>query len=223
MGLFSRISNLFKASTHGVIDRMEDPEAMLNQYLRNMESQMRKAEASVVRIMGTAKQLSAQINEEQELLEKYANHAVAAAQIGNEELARHAIVKKQQHAAKLEILNNEFAATSKSADELRQALQKMHEEYVAMTQRKDALIARASSHKAQKKVMKALRDMSSSDGVAAGFNRVEQRINNMGYEAMAYNELQQRNWDDELQRISDNKAIDDELQALKIKFVSNAG
>ena len=47
MGIFSRISTLFKAEANAAIDKMEDPEKVLNQTIRDMQAQLTEAKTKV--------------------------------------------------------------------------------------------------------------------------------------------------------------------------------
>jgi len=43
MGIFSRLSTLFRSEANAAIDKMEDPEKMLNQVIMDMSTQLNEA------------------------------------------------------------------------------------------------------------------------------------------------------------------------------------
>lgn len=43
MGVFKRIKDMTKASVNDMLDKVEDPIVMLNQYLRDMEAEIHEA------------------------------------------------------------------------------------------------------------------------------------------------------------------------------------
>ena len=47
MGIFDRLSTLFKSNINELISRAEDPEKMLNQLITDMKSQLVKAKQEV--------------------------------------------------------------------------------------------------------------------------------------------------------------------------------
>ena len=49
MSIFKRVRDITVASINEILDKVEDPVAMLNQYLRDMESEIQKAEVAVAR------------------------------------------------------------------------------------------------------------------------------------------------------------------------------
>ena len=49
MGVFTRIKDMTKASINEVLDKVEDPIIMLNQYIRDMEEEIAQAEVTVAK------------------------------------------------------------------------------------------------------------------------------------------------------------------------------
>lgn len=58
MALLRRLSRLFKADFHAVLDRIEEPEALLKQALREMEEQLLQSEITVKRLTLEQQQLT---------------------------------------------------------------------------------------------------------------------------------------------------------------------
>ena len=54
MGIFGRISTLFKAEANAAIDKLEDPEKILNQSIRDMQAQLAEAKTKGWNVSGTA-------------------------------------------------------------------------------------------------------------------------------------------------------------------------
>ena len=46
MALISRVSRLFTADVHAVLDRIEEPEVLLKQAIREMEDEVRRVSSS---------------------------------------------------------------------------------------------------------------------------------------------------------------------------------
>lgn len=58
MALIRRLSRLFKADFHAVLDRIEEPEALLKQAMREMEEQLLQSEKTVKRLTLEQQQLA---------------------------------------------------------------------------------------------------------------------------------------------------------------------
>jgi len=54
MGLFKRVSDNIRANLNSLLDKAEDPEKMLDQYLRDMEEDIADAEGAVARQLAVA-------------------------------------------------------------------------------------------------------------------------------------------------------------------------
>lgn len=99
MTILNRIHNLFKADVHGILDRIEDPEMILKQALREMEEQIdwnqRELEKLSVEIERQKKAKAWQQNQLKQIQEK-----ILTCLKSNEETLAKTLVKK-----KLEALN----------------------------------------------------------------------------------------------------------------------
>src|SRR6186997_3699740 len=58
MGLWARISRVFRASTGAAIDRIENPELVLQQTIRDMRDRVPELNNSVAQVMATEKLLA---------------------------------------------------------------------------------------------------------------------------------------------------------------------
>lgn len=63
MGVFKRISDMTKASINELLDKVEDPIVMLNQYIREMEEEIAKAEVTVAKQMANERRLKQRMEE----------------------------------------------------------------------------------------------------------------------------------------------------------------
>ncbi len=57
MGIFKRISNIFRSNVHDALDKAEDPEKMIKLMLINMKVSMNKSTAALARAMAQTKQI----------------------------------------------------------------------------------------------------------------------------------------------------------------------
>jgi len=71
MGIFKRMKTIAKADINGVLDKMEDPIAMLNEHSREIEQEMVKAQKALARQIFLEKKLSGLILEIVRAEERY--------------------------------------------------------------------------------------------------------------------------------------------------------
>lgn len=63
MGVFQRIKDMTKASVNDLLDKVEDPIVMLNQYLRDMEAEIHEAEVTVAKQMANERRMKQRVEE----------------------------------------------------------------------------------------------------------------------------------------------------------------
>src|SRR3989442_10636501 len=82
MGIFDRLSQLFRSNINDLISRAENPEKMLNQLIVDMRSQLAKAKQQVAGAIADEKRLAAQVDQEKKGAEDWERRAVLAGEGG---------------------------------------------------------------------------------------------------------------------------------------------
>ena len=80
MGVIQRFKDIMSANVNAVLDKAEDPEKMIDQYMRNLQDDLGKVKAETAAVMAEetrAKRELDECNQEVEKLQKYAEKAVA--------------------------------------------------------------------------------------------------------------------------------------------------
>jgi phage shock protein A len=151
-------------------------------------------------------------------VQKRQEQAVKALEQNNEDLARRALEDKKEHQTSLDEMTRQHDIAKTNADQLRNQLNDMKDEFNKMKNKKDLLIARAESAKAQKSINQAMSGFGTDNGTK-GFGRMEEKVLQMEAEAQASSELRSssQSLDDELDKLGGGSAVDDELAALKAK------
>lgn len=94
MTLITRIARLFRADLHAVLDRIEEPEALLRQAIREMEEEQAADEKRLQCLLREAGQLSARRDERNRALAALEGELDLCFAAGKDELAR-ALVKRK--------------------------------------------------------------------------------------------------------------------------------
>lgn len=108
MGIFRRIKNMMSANVNAALDDMENPGAMLDQYIRNMQNDLSGVKADTANVMAIEKGIERKIeliSKDIDSLQKYANKALAS---GNEDDARAFLTEKVNKEAELEELKSSY-------------------------------------------------------------------------------------------------------------------
>ncbi len=184
MGVFQRIKDLTKASVHDLLDKLEDPIVMLNQYLRDMEIEIHDAEVTVAKQMASERRMKQRLDELVRLGVDREGQAEHALRSGNETLARKLLEEKVQYSQQASSLAELHDQASGQVSELTAQLHEMKEEYYKLRNKRNELAARSQMAKARKQMAQVSTLHTIESGAASrGFHRMEEKILQMEAEA----------------------------------------
>jgi len=97
MGLFKRVGDIISANLNDMVERFENPEKMLKQAIREMETSIGEARREVVKAMADEKIVQRQLADHQRQADEWQARAVTAVEAGDDRLARRALLRKQEN------------------------------------------------------------------------------------------------------------------------------
>lgn len=141
MALITRITRLFTADFHAVLDRIEEPEILLKQALREMEEELAHGEQRVVLLHSEDKQLTAREADARDSLQDIEEELDVCFESGEEQLAR-AITRRKLETGRLaKTLATRRQRIRQTLDEQQHQLEENRARLVSMRQQADSLIA----------------------------------------------------------------------------------
>jgi len=150
MSIFKRVRDITVASINEILDKVEDPVAMLNQYLRDMESEIQKAEVAVARQDALEKKWKGLVEEMEDRAKKRDRQARLAVDVGDDRVARQALADKEYCQVKIGEYQAQYETAKEQKRSLSEQLQELKDKYYELRSKKYALVARANVASAKK-------------------------------------------------------------------------
>jgi phage shock protein A len=214
MGIIDRISQLTRANVNDLLDRAEDPEKMLNQILRDMETNIRQAREQVASMIAQEKELEMELTDTTKLSGEWGEKARRAVAAGKDDLAREALRRKKDNDDNTAVYQQQADAQKVTVDKLKSQLQALESKYQSTLSNRDALIARQRRASAQQKVSDSLSSFSPLDP-SQDLDRIERKIRGNEAKAAASTELAGDTFESQFAELDQDTDVEDQLAALK--------
>ncbi len=223
MGIISRFKDIMSANINALMDKWEDPEKMIDQYMRNLESDLGKVKAETASVMADEARAKRELDEctaEINKLQAYAEKAVVA---GNDDDARQFLSKKQTLVTKQQALQQAYTLAADNASKMRQMHDKLVNDINELSARRDTIKAKIKVAKAQQTVNKIGANMTGAQEHLSAFSKMEAQADRMLDEANAMAELNSSGLETTVEDLEEKykvsaPEVDDELAAIKAKM-----
>jgi len=214
MGIIDRISQLTRANINDLLDRSEDPEKMLNQILRDMETNIRQAREQVALMIAQEKELEMELAQTSKLSGEWGEKARRAVGAGKDDLAREALRRKKDNDDNSGIYQQQADAQKQTVEKLKSQLMALESKYQSTMSNRDALIARQRRASAQQKVSESLSTFSPMDP-SQDLDRIERKIRGSEAKAAAMTEISGDTFENQFAELDQDVDVEDQLAALK--------
>lgn len=226
MGIISRFKDIMAANINALLDKAEDPEKMIDQYLRNLESDLAKVKQETASVMAEETKTKRQLDECTEEIAKMQAYAEKAVLAGNDEDAKKFLMKKKDLVVKQASLQETYKLAADNAAKMRQMHDKLVSDISQLDARRDALKAKIAVAKTQETINKIGSSVNGAADSLSAFDKLEAKVNRKLDEANAMAELNNSgvNEVNDLERkygAYTTSEVDDELVALKAKVGQN--
>jgi len=188
MGILDRIRTVLKANINALISKAEDPEKMLNQLIMDMNEQLLEAKKQVALSIADEKKLERQALENKAQGEDWEKKAMLAVKAGKDDLAKEALLRKQEYDGYATSFQKEYESQHASVEQLKDALRQLQAKIEEASRKKNLLIARAKRAEAQKQIQQTMGSLSANSSFDT-FDRMAQKVDQIEAEAEAMKEL----------------------------------
>ena len=220
MGIVTRFINVIRAYTNSFLDKAEDPEKMLQQMLSDLETQKRQAKQRMTEALALQKRLERDTEKENQEAEKWEQKAILAVQNEKDELAKEALVRKNEHQRRANEFEIQLEKHRSNAEVLKSGYQKMEDKIEEIKRKKGLLMAKQKQAEAQEKIYQTIEGIGDTSGTIETMDRIEEKVETMQSKAEAYQEISMDTEKESLERKFDElkgtpENIETELLELK--------
>lgn len=224
MGILKRFKDIMASNINALLDKAEDPEKMIDQCLRDLNSDLGKVKAETAAVMADEQRAKRELDEcnaEMAKMQTYAEKAVLA---GNDADAKTFLTKKSELATKQASLQQAYDLAAANSMKMRQMHDKLVKDIGELNARRDAIKAKVRVAKAQERINEMGSSMGGAEVSMSAFDRMEAKANNMLDKANAMAELNSSAEADSIDDLAakydsaPTAAVDDELAALKAQM-----
>ena len=226
-GILSRFKDIMSSNINALLDKVEDPMKMIDQYLRNLESDLGKVKAETAAVMAEDTKSKRELDECIDSINKMQTYAEKALLSGNEADARTFLSKKGELNNKLISLQQTYDMAKENSTKMREMHDKLIKDISQLNTRRDELKAKMAVANTQEKLNKVGSSVNGAIGNMSKFDEMEAKINKKLDTANAMAELNNSQKEENIEDLIakyDNETkntsseIDDELSELKSKL-----
>jgi phage shock protein A len=192
MGLFSRLTTLFKAKMSKLLDNAEDPRETLDYSYEKQLELLQQVKRGIVEVTTSKKRLELQAGRIEGDLNKADEQARRAITAGREDLARIVLQRKTSAQQQLDGLDTQIQGLDLEQQKLMDAEQRLTAKVEAFRTRKEVIKAQYSAAEAQVKIGEAVSGISEEmTDIGLAIDRAENKTQELQARAGAIDELVQ--------------------------------
>ncbi len=219
MGILSRFKDIMSANINAILDKCENPEKMIDEYMRQVVEQLADVKKETAGVMAEEKRAKREVDENAKQIEKYDQLARKALTAGNEEDAKTFLTKKQEYVNNGMDLQKAYDIANANVTKMREMHDKLTKDVQELEQRRKNVKSKVAVAKTQEKLNKVTSSMSTASNAMSAFERMEAKADNMLDRANSTAELNS-NPNEEIENLEDKynnptQAVDAELEKMK--------
>lgn len=171
------------------MDKLEDPEIMLDQARRDMQTALVQNREKAVQAITQKNKLQGMLDEATRKSAQLENQAAAALKAGNRDLARQFLREKATSDATIETLKTTLATAVETVENVKVAIKRQEEEVRKKTAEALALKAQWKQSQIQSSITKALEGLTFENEYEGSFAAAREKIADKQAEASARQEM----------------------------------
>ena len=215
MGIWQRMSLIFRSKANKALDRAEDPRETLDYSYQRQLDLLSKVRRGVADVATSRKRVELQVNQLEQQSSKLQDQAQKALTVNREDLAREALTRKSGLTTQINDLRAQHAQLQAEEEKLTLAQQRLQAKVESFRTRKETIKATYTAAEAQTRINEAFSGIGDEMGdVGAAVQRAEDKTAQMQARAGAIDELIASGALDDVTATSSGDDIARELDAM---------
>jgi len=214
MGIFTRFRDIISSNINSMLDKAEDPEKLIKLMIREMEDTLVEIKSACAGVMASSKKVQRQLQGLQNRSQYWAEKAELAVTKNRDDLAREALVEKRKFTQRVDTLQNELAEYDILIEHYQDDIRQLEDKLKSARDKERMLMQRHIHAQRKRQAQEEIRRVESSEAILK-FDELENRIERMEAEADLVNYGRKTSLAEELDRLSVDDEIEQELLALK--------
>ena len=212
--IFSRTRDIFAANMTELLDRAEDPSRMIRMIILEMEETLVEVRATAARSIADVKEMRRACNRLDELQTSWTEKAELALSKGREDLARSALIERQNAADMAEGLHAEVSQIEQVLRGYEADIAKLQGKLREARARQNAIATRFESAVTRAKAREIMHGSRTEDAFSQ-FELLERRADFAEGRADALGMTGPKSLEEEIAELKSAEKVDAELEALK--------
>jgi len=189
MGIMDRISTIVKANIHDLLDSAENPEIMLDQYIRDLESGVNEGREELVNAMADEKRLAARFEQRKRQVRDWEEKAEQAVLLEKDNVARSALRAARAYQEEADATAAAWEAQKDQVAELQEQYEQIEKKLISIKGERDALLAEHQATRAKEMLTTAKTSAKKATSAIKGIERMRERIEREAAKAEAREEI----------------------------------
>lgn len=209
---------IIKSYINNFLNKVEDPEKLLDQALSEMEENYRRSKVELAKAVADEVRLKKKLTENTTLSEEWEVKAVLAVKKGNDDLAREALKLKARYDEIILQIGESWKFQKEATDNLKNSLKQLQMKIDEAKRKRNLLVTRQQRALLQKKIYTTINSANGTNPLST-LNQMEEKIANLEAESEAIKSLGGDSLDEKFNSLQANSDLEKRLSELKKKYL----
>ncbi|OQY43475.1 MAG: phage shock protein A [Candidatus Parabeggiatoa sp. nov. 2] len=214
------LNDIVTANVNDLIDRLEEPERMIKQIIREMAENINQSKEGVIDAVASEKQLLRELENHRRQSEEWLKKAQTALEADKEELARSALARKNEIDNTVNNLKPAWETAKATSERLKNQRHQLEAKLEEVKLKRSTLIARQRAAQARQHMHKTLDKFQTGLDAQTRFDRMEDKVAYLEDRTAALAEVEGESspLEKEFLQMEIDNDVEAELEALKAKM-----